>query len=77
MAINPNWLRLVRKVFLFKTITGDQLTRVAKKMKLASVPKGATLFRAGDAGDALYIVLSGSLRLLADSAGRDQPVISL
>ncbi len=68
MASSTDWLHLIRKVFLFSSFTGNQLTILAKRMTLVSFPKGAVLFHENDPGDSLYIVLSGSVRILKSNA---------
>jgi NTE family protein len=64
MESTTEWLPLVRKVFLFSSFTGNQLVILTKKMSLVSYPKGAVLFQENAAGDSLYIVVSGSVRIL-------------
>src|SRR5437868_6612214 len=68
MATPSDWLQLIRKVFLFSSFTGNQLLLLAKRMTVVSFPKGAVLFHENDPGDALYIVLSGSVRVLRSNA---------
>lgn len=66
MAFSPDWLALLRKVFLFSSFTAPQLTQVAKRMTLVSYPKGAVLFKADEPGDSLILVLSGTIKMLKD-----------
>lgn len=68
MASTTDWLQLIRKVFLFSSFTGNQLTILAKRMTLVSFPKGAVLFHENEPGDSLYIVISGSVRILKSKA---------
>ncbi|MCG3205998.1 MAG: hypothetical protein KCHDKBKB_02724 [Elusimicrobia bacterium] len=68
MTSSNDWLTLIRKVFLFSTFTGNQLAILAKRMSVVSYPKGAVLFHENDPGDSLYIVLSGSVRVLKSKA---------
>jgi NTE family protein len=68
MATSAEWLQLLRKVFLFSSFTGQQLSLIAKKMTLVSYPKGATLFKANDPGDSLYLILSGTIRILKNDS---------
>lgn len=72
MASSLDWLQLIRKVFLFSSFTGNQLTTLAKRMTLVSFPKGAVLFHENDPGDSLYIVLSGSVRILKSNTSRKE-----
>lgn len=59
-----DWLPLLRRIFLFSSFTGDQLSFLAKKMTLVSYPKGAVLFHESDPGDSLFLILSGTVRIL-------------
>ncbi len=64
---NNNWIPLLRKVFLFSAFTETQLSLIAKKMKLISLPKGAIVFQENEPGDAMYVVISGTLRLVKNT----------
>lgn len=68
MATSAEWLQLLRKVFLFSSFTSSQLAQIAKKMTLVSYPKGATLCRANEPGDSLFLILSGTIRILKNDA---------
>src|SRR5689334_12299085 len=67
MESTTEWLPLVRRVFLFSSFTGNQLVTLTKRMSLVSYPKGAVLFQENTAGDSLYIIVSGSIRILKSS----------
>ncbi len=56
---------------LFRGLDPALLSRIAAVAQWLSLPGGATLFSAGDAADAFYVVLSGSLGVLA-ADGRAQ-----
>ncbi len=72
MASSTDWIPFIRKVFLFSSFTGNQLSFLAKRMTVVSFPKGAVLFQENDSGDSLYIVLSGTVRILkSNTALRD------
>src|SRR4051812_33869243 len=68
MAHAPDWLPLIRKIFLFSSFTGSQLGTLAKRMALVSYPKRAVLFRENDPGDSLSIIVSGSVRILKSNS---------
>lgn len=53
---------------LFNGLDAKILTAIAAEVEWLSLPGGATLFCAGDASDALYIVLSGCLGVYAARA---------
>ncbi|MCZ6635877.1 MAG: sigma 54-interacting transcriptional regulator [bacterium] len=51
---------------LFAGVSNDLLERICGSMELADVRAGTTLFRAGDAGDAVYLVVTGTLSIEKD-----------
>src|SRR5262245_33632761 len=53
-------------VRLFQILGPAALADLFSELDLVFLAGGETLFRAGDAGDALYVVLSGRLRILAE-----------
>lgn len=77
MALSAEWLQLLRKVFLFSSFTGQQLSQIGKKMTLVSYPKGATLFRANDTGDSLFLILSGTIRILKNDSDNGETLAYL
>lgn len=73
MTMQSSWYPLLRQVFIFATFTESQIGAVADKMKLISLPRGATLYNRGDRGNSLYLILSGSLRILSNSPHQNEP----
>ena len=49
---------------VFGGIAAENLSRLAAIAVESSWPSGSVVFREGDAGDALYLVLSGSVRIV-------------
>ncbi|MBI5883964.1 MAG: cyclic nucleotide-binding domain-containing protein, partial [Elusimicrobia bacterium] len=66
-----SWEPFLKRVSLFSGLSSSEIRRVAGKMQLLSLPKGATLYGQGDAGDALYLIASGSVRIVNPHAGAD------
>ncbi|MFA5026306.1 MAG: cyclic nucleotide-binding domain-containing protein [Candidatus Methylomirabilota bacterium] len=54
---------LLRSVPFFAHLTDDELGQVIALGKQVAYPKNVTLFHEGDAGEAFYIVLDGSIRI--------------
>lgn len=50
----------------FPEVPTEQLDALANEVEWVTVPKGALLFRQGEAGDALFFVVRGSLAVLAE-----------
>lgn len=67
MTMNPDWLSLLKNVSIFSTFGEPQLTQIMKRMKPTSLPKGATLIEKNAVGDALFLIISGSIRLINES----------
>ena len=55
---------LLRKVDLFAEMTTRQLGHVASVTQEEMKPAGSMIFKEGDAGDALYVIVSGSVEVL-------------
>ena len=51
---------------VFGGIAAENLSRLAAIADESSWPSGSVVFREGDAGDALYVVLSGSVRIVKE-----------
>lgn len=62
--MNPDWLSLLKNVSIFSTFGEPQLMQIMKRMKPTSLPKGATLIEKNTIGDAFYLIISGSIRLV-------------
>lgn len=68
-----NTLDLLRNTQLFGQIEDRQLRGLAKQLKQRRLNRNQVLFRQGDPADALYIVVSGRVRVAtADRAGNEK-----
>jgi NTE family protein len=67
-------LRL-RAIPLFRDLPYDSLKSIAARLKRERHPKGAVIFRQGDAGDAMYLVESGQVQVVAEDT--QQPLAYL
>ncbi len=68
------WQPFLKRVAMFSDLTAGELSGVASRMEVLSLPKGATLYSQGDEGDALYIITSGQVRLVNPQKGEDRLV---
>ncbi|MCS6948398.1 MAG: cyclic nucleotide-binding domain-containing protein, partial [Steroidobacteraceae bacterium] len=57
---------------IFQGLDPEAIDALAAGMEWLSLPGGAPLFHAGEAADAMYVVLSGSLATLASENPRDR-----
>ena len=54
---------------LFRGMAEAELRQVAQLVSFVQLPEGAVIYKAGDAASAFYIVVRGTVRLLASSGG--------
>ena len=59
----------LRAIPLFRDLTNEDLDSIAALLKRVSYPKGSTIFRQGDIGDAMYLVESGQVVVWNEQAG--------
>jgi CRP/FNR family transcriptional regulator, cyclic AMP receptor protein len=68
-ALNP---QILKRVPLFSTFTEQQLSAVLAYVQHRRFPRGALIVRSGDETDALYIILSGRVKvLIQDDQGHE------
>jgi len=56
----------LRAVPIFSGCSSTELVAVAASLEEAAVPMGMVIFREGDAGDYMYLVASGQVRIVSD-----------
>lgn len=67
----PCDVELLRGIAVFELLHEDDRDALAKVVDYLKLPVGETLFRAGEPGDSLFIVRSGSVELyIKDTAGQ-------
>lgn len=64
-------LMALKQVPLFSTLTLDQLASIDRLMVTRHYVKGETIFRKGDVGAELYVLVEGEIRVHLDAAGRE------
>lgn len=68
-SLNP---QLLRTVPLFSSLTDDQLRVLSPFVQLRSYPRNTFILRAGEETDALYVILSGRIKvLIPDEEGHE------
>ncbi|MGQ0548143.1 MAG: Crp/Fnr family transcriptional regulator [Armatimonadota bacterium] len=75
MASDP--LALLRRVPLFKDVSDDVLIGLAPQLRRRAYRKGTMIFHKDQAGDALYIIESGRVRIFLPAEGGDELTIDL
>ncbi|HEV8122821.1 MAG TPA: cyclic nucleotide-binding and patatin-like phospholipase domain-containing protein [Gemmatimonadales bacterium] len=66
----PDALRFLAEVPVFSGLDPRTLSEIAGQVEWRHIHGGSVLFRQGDEGDALYVVVSGRLRVLLERADR-------
>ena len=61
IQLNPQILKTVR---LFSTLSDEQLRMLQPCLQMRSYPRGVFILRAGEETDALYIIISGRVKIL-------------
>jgi signal transduction histidine kinase len=56
----------LRQVPFLQPLTDDQIAQLIERGKLLSLPAGETLFRKGDAGQCMYVILNGQVNIYLD-----------
>jgi AAA family ATP:ADP antiporter len=57
---------ILKGTALFKGISGEELFHVAQAMEEERLDRGSVLFRKGDVGDCLYVIVSGEILIHID-----------
>jgi hypothetical protein len=72
-GLNDHMKELIalKRVPLFSTLTLEQLASIDRLMVTRHYTKGETIFRRGDVGAELYVVVDGEIRIHLDHAGRE------
>lgn len=68
---------LLRKVPFFAETPPDEFTRVAGKLRELTVPSGDDIIREGDAGDSLFLIARGVIRVVKEIDGETVELATL
>jgi len=68
---------VVRTAPLFSALDDESAASLRASMTLVKVPKGNTLFKEGDAGDRLFVVVEGKLKLGTSSIDGRENLLSI
>jgi CRP-like cAMP-binding protein len=74
----PNYKKLLKGVYLFSSLTEQELQKIASICKPESFPRGKLIFAEGNPGDKLYFIIKGSIRVSKKiRAGNEQVLATL
>jgi CRP-like cAMP-binding protein len=68
---------LLKQVPLFRSLPLDECRRMASLLKKHYLKKGDVLFRKGDEGTALYMILAGKLKISRQSRDGDEVILAV
>jgi CRP/FNR family transcriptional regulator, cyclic AMP receptor protein len=69
-------LEAIRSVPLFASLDDDAAVMLRSLLKVREVARGAPLFRAGDKGDAMYLIESGRVRISVKDQEKKEIVLA-
>ena len=70
-------MTFLHQVPLFRAFRQDDLEKIADVVKVQAIKKGETLFRRGDQGTALYLIVSGRIKISVVSRLGDEVILSI
>lgn len=73
-VIKPQALRRIK---VFADFTDDQLTEFSKYLELIEAPQFKTVVKQGEAGDSMYMILEGELRVRLMIGGKETTLATL
>jgi CRP/FNR family transcriptional regulator, cyclic AMP receptor protein len=72
----PMTIEAIRSVTLFASLQDQAAEELVTLLQSRPVPAGTILFRAGEMGDAMYLIQSGRVRIAVNDADRQQIVLA-
>jgi len=70
-------MTFLQQVPLFRAFRQDDLQKISDVVKMQSIKKGNTLFRKGEQGTALYLIVSGKIKISVTSRLGDEVILSI
>ena len=72
----PMTVEAIRSVTLFASLPDQEAEELVTLLQTRHVPAGTLLFRAGEQGDAMYLIQSGRVRIAVNDADGQQIVLA-
>ena len=72
----PMTVEAIRSVTLFASLHDEEAEELVTLLQSRPVPAGTLLFRAGENGDAMYLIQSGRIRIAVDDSEGQQIVLA-
>jgi CRP-like cAMP-binding protein len=68
---------LIRNIALFASMDDEDLSNIQTSLRETKIKQGDSLFRKGDEGTSLYIVKSGTVKIVLPSAEGDEIIVTI
>jgi CRP/FNR family transcriptional regulator, cyclic AMP receptor protein len=68
---------LLKQVPLFRSLRAEDSRRIAELLRRQILRKGDALFRKGDEGHSLYMIISGRIKILRQSRDGDEMILAV
>src|SRR5580700_9243412 len=68
---------LLRNVAIFKTLDDDEISQVAEVCKSESFVSGEYIFREGENGNRLYLIVEGDVRISRNVPGSGEEALAV
>jgi CRP/FNR family transcriptional regulator, cyclic AMP receptor protein len=68
---------VLSQIPIFASLEDDDRSSLAERIDRQSIPKGSTLFRRGEPGNALYIIIHGQIRIFASTRQGNEITLAL
>lgn len=76
-ASSPEIAKLLANVPLFRGLNEASLARIAEVSRIVSFGRNDFIFREGEIGDELYVVLDGEVRISREVAGMGEEALTI
>lgn len=73
----PSYTELLKNVNIFKDLDDSELAAVAEVCKEEKFESGAFVFREGEAGNRLYVIITGEVRISRDVPGSGEEALAI
>ena len=70
-------IKFLKNIYLFKELTNKELEKVLKIAKVEKYPANHVIFKEGDKGDKLYVILKGKVRISKQIEGIGEEALAI
>lgn len=70
-------VKLLKKIEIFQKLTSFEIAKIGKLLKSKEYDKGDAVVKTGDAGESLFIVKKGSVKVTASDGGKEDLLATL